>query len=94
MCAHARNVFFDQILLKLSPRFAVVASIIDIKNQFAGTNCLNKLFKFTVVTVGTVWDFVVKRHISVVFIIPSGQNNKHCWLLFIALIDTIQGLNT
>lgn len=89
ICAHARDILFDQVLLELGTRLAVVPSVINVEYQLAGTDSLNKLLEFSVVAVGTVRYFVVQGHISVVFVVPTGQNNKYCWLLLVALVHVV-----
>jgi len=84
-----RHILFYKVLLKLWPWFAVVSSVINVENKLFGTDSFHELFELTVVAVRTVRHFVVKRHISVVFVIPTGQNDKYCWLLFVTFVYTI-----
>jgi hypothetical protein len=65
------DIFFDKILLEISSSFAVIPPVINIENQLFRTNSLNKFFKFSVVRMAAVRNFVVQRHVSVIFIIPS-----------------------
>lgn len=91
VCPHTRHILLYQVLLELSSRLTIVPSVINVKDKFAWADCLHKFLKFAVVTVGAVGHFIVERHISVVLVVPPGQNDEHCRLLLVALVNAILG---
>ena len=87
------HVFLHQVLLELRSRLAVIAPIVNVKNEFPRTNCLDKAFELSIVGVRTVGHLVVKRHIAVVLVVPPGQDDEHGRLLLVACVDTKKSLN-
>lgn len=81
------DILFDQVLLKLSARFALIA-VVDVEDELLGVHSFYEVFELTVVRMRRVGHLVVQRYVAVVLVIPPGQNDEHCGLLLVALVNT------
>lgn len=85
---HGLDILLNKVLLELGAGFAVITSIVNVKNELARADSLDEPLELSVIRVRRVGHLVIEGHVAVVLIVPACQDDEDGGLFLVASVYT------
>ena len=86
------HILSDEVPLEFQTLFAHF-SVGDREHYIFRLNGADHLFQLSVVRMTRIWNLKIERQVTIVLIVPTGQNDKNRRFLLIARLDTIKWIS-